>query len=321
MYQILGFSPFSIPSKLVQSSSRIKWYIYNGVLIIFYTSLVLYNVIFYQIFLEGAKGEMLTYLSFVIITAVRTLTIIIIIESTVNREKQIRFLKQFDDIDSIFHDELATKMNYKMMRRNAFFWLVIWLIKMFVLFTLVLTDILEDDITVWDKFLWILVSIPVIVSVVRYFQIIHYIQLLGYHFELINTRLNEIYASINRLSVCETELNNNNYLTVIGSIEDGIYDEIVALRRIFHTLWESTGLLNETFRWSLLFLIATSFVIILVNLYRVLCWLFINPDPDQLYFVVLFTTWSGGHVFYFIKISSACHHISQEVRRNIFYKN
>lgn len=316
MYQFCGFAPFPISingKKPSDSNGQTKWYIYNGFLIIYYGAVVLHNIMSYEEFLAGNTREMLTYLSFTIITAVRVLTLLISIESIVNRKQQIQFLQQLNSIDRIFNDELSVQMNFKKMRLIAFFWLAIWLTKSFILISMVLADIIREDSTVWNKILWFFLTLPLVVSVLRYFQIIHYIQSLGDRIEMINTQLNEIYINLNRLSESAKDLSQKDRRPTDRAEVKIIRDKIVALRRIFHILWENTILLNRTFRWSLLLLIATSFVIILVNYYRVLVWLLINRDPEQIEFVSLFTIWSSGHAFYFIKLSSTCHQISQKV--------
>lgn len=317
MFQFCGFAPFSLPingKKSSDENGQKKWYIYNGALIIYFSAIVVHNIMSYKEFLEGNSREMLTYLSFTIIAAVRMITLIISVESILNSKQQIQFLQQLNVIDRIFNDELHVQMNFKQMRRVAFFWLSIWLTKSFILMAMVLAEVLNEDSTVWNKILWLFLTMPLVVSVMRYFQIMQYIQSLGDRIEAINTQLNEIYVNLNRLNVSVKDLPQKKRRINNKTEEQEIRDKIVSLRRIFYILWENSIVLNRAFRWSLLLLIATSFVIILVNYYRVLVWLFINRDSKEIEQVILFTIWSSGHAFYFIKLSSTCHHISQKVR-------
>lgn len=111
--------------------------------------------------------------------------------------------------------------------------------------------------------------------------------------------------STNRLSIGENSAKKMN--------TDGkIYDQIVSLRQIYHNLWENTGQFNNTFKWSLLLMIGTSFVTIVVNFYRTLVWL-ITPSEADIEVIILFFVWSAGHTFYFIRLSSACNNVSQQV--------
>lgn len=323
VYQFCGFAPFPIPFEeaSVRKKNQMKWYIYNGILVIYFGSLVVHNIVFYRVYFVGEKKDMLGYLSFMIISAVRTLAVIIAIESIQNVKQQISFLQQFETIDQIFLHDLGVRINYKKMRRVASFWLAIWLTKSFILVAMVLADIIREDTSVWNKILWFFLTVPLVTSVLRYFQIIDYIVTLGYRFELINARLNEINATTSRLSVSGKILKSGICEPAARPIDRGIYDEIVALRRIFHMLWENTFLMNAAFRWSNLLLIATSFVIILVNYYRILIWLFIKKDPAELEKVIVFTIWSSGHAFYFIKLANTCHHILQEVQSFISFQS
>lgn len=317
LYQFCGFAPFRIPfdsKKSAQRNGFAKWSIYNGVLIIYLGSLVLHSIISYQSVIEKQGGQLLTYLNFLIASVGRILAVIIAAESIANRKQHIQFLKHFDDIDRIYCDELFVFINYKKMRRNALFWLFIWIIKSIILISLVFAEVLRADIIAWKKTMSFFLTVPLLISVLKYFQVIHYIQSLGYRFEMINEKLTDIYAKTNRLNLNEKRLSSSNNKEIDKSVDEVIYDEIVALRRIFYALWENTEQLNKTFRWSLLLLIATSFAIILVNYYRVLVWLLINREVEDLYTIIVYTFWSTGHAFYFIKLSKTCHHISQEVR-------
>lgn len=321
VYQFCGFAPFPLPLDMKKSKStpgQNKWYIYNGIIVIFFAALVLHNMISIKTYLEGSDAQMLTYLSFIVISLVRLLAVAIAIESIINSKQQIKLLLKLENIDRIFMEDLSIKPNYKRMRRIAFFWLAIWLIKSVILITLVMADVMNADISEWDRFMWFILTIPVVISTIRYFQIIQYIRSLGYRFEMINTRLNDIFESTNRLntSVILTKKENTEHLEGENpcTIDDGIYEDIVSLRMIFHILWECTGQLNKAFRWSLLLLITTSFFVIVVNYYRTLVWLLIDRDKEETNIIVLYFFWSAAHVFCFINLSSICYNVLKQVK-------
>lgn len=321
-FQFFGFSPFPVPLNVkTLKANQYKWYIYNAIVIIIFAALVLHNMISYKRFLEGDGTQMLTYLSFITINLVRWIAIAIAIESVINSKQQIEFLLKLDKIDGIFLDDLGIKLDYKRMRNIALFWLALWLFKSIALIIMVLLDVFKYDIGLWDKFMWFFLTVPLVISAIRYFQIIQYIRSLGYRFKTINMRLSEIYESTYRLHTGEKRTNKRNAETLAGentcSNDEEIYDDIVTLRRIFHILWECTGLLNKSFRWSLLLLTATSFIIIVVNYYRTLVWLLIDRNKEENSLVLMYFVWSCGHVFYFIKLSSTCYHVLQEVK--LFY--
>lgn len=314
VFQFCGFAPFPIPfdeNMPITSNNQRKWYIYNGIVILYFSSVILHNIISYQIFLDGNKAEMLTYLSFITISVVRILAVIIEIESLLFSKNNIDFLKQINVMDRIFHEELGFKLNYKRMRRIAYSWLTVWVIQIIILIALVFIGLVKENIDGWQKLLWLILTVPLIGCAMRYFQIIYYIRLLAFHFEMINTQLETIHAKANRLSFGNKILGDNN--STKNSTHSSVYNEIVSLRRIFHILWECTGLLNNIFRWSLLFLVGTSLIIIVVNFYRILVWLLIKTDHDNIETIILYTFWFFIHTFYLIQLSSTCYYVYEEV--------
>lgn len=306
IYQFCAFSPFSVPFD-AQNRNKYKWNVYSWFLIILLSFLAVYNIVSYNLFIEFDNSEMITYLSFVMITMLRIVSVIIGIESFLNRKQQMLFLLRFEIIDQIFRKELSTGLDYKRIRKNTFIWMGIWIIHMVIVMSLVIAaDIIDDESDVWLKVLWIFCTFPLVLSSISYFQIIHYIRLLGFCFKLINNQL-ETYTKTNKFRI-------NNSINTFESGENKVYDNIVSLRRIYHILWENTKLLNKTFQWSLLLLIGSSFFIIVVNYYRNVHWL-MAPDSMNMYTYITYLIWSTGHVFFFIILSSACYNVSQETKQ------
>lgn len=314
VYQIFGFAPFPIPfdaEKGISRKDQRKWLIYNGILIIYLTVMVSYNIFAYQEFLCENKTEpMLSYLSFLIVTTVRGLAIVITIESIVNSKEQVKFWQRLNSIDRIFRDEIGVEQDYEKLRRTAFIWLAVWFVQITSVMAIVLVDIFGDDSeSFWSKLMVILYALPLPVTAMRYYQIIQCIAYLSHRFQMINKRLETIYSGTNRLSTGEKQLKKK----ITNSTENKTYDEIVTLRRIYHILWENTAELNNTFKWSLLLMIGTSFVIIVVNFYRTLVWL-ITPTETDIEGIILYFVWSSGHTFFFIRLASTCYNTLQEVR-------
>lgn len=302
IYQSSGFAPFTIP--FAGATKRGKWCIFSVILTTWLAALLINDIISYKRFFDTEKSMMISYLGFMIITVMRVVTLVIAIESMLQRKQQIYFLKQFGRMDRLFTEELGVSFDYKRIRRNAYIWMTIWILQLAILIGLILVDIVNDDISIWIKFWWMFITVPLFLPSTRYFQIVHYIGLLGFGFEMINTRLDVLLSRTNRLSTADKAKNLNK--------DDRIYDDIVTLRRIYHLLWESTVLLNKMFQWSLLLLIGASFFTIVVNYYRTLYWL-LTPDPSKLDRIITYFIWSLIHTFHFITLSSICYNISQQV--------
>lgn len=310
VYQLCGIAPFSVPFDVGTQKRSNKWTIYNGALIVYLSALVIHNIVSYQTFLEGKSSEMLTYLSYIIICAMRALAVITVVESTLKSKQQIVLLRQLDSVDDILHDDLGIELDYKKIRRNAIGWMTFWTIMIAVVMSLFLVEVFHDYESKWERFKWFLYFIPLFVSSFKYFQIIQYIKSLELCFQIVNQKLEQIFSSKNRLSTESKSLMKKNAKPI--PMNDSVHDEIVSLRRIYHILWKSTAQFNSAFRWCLLLLIGASFSIILVNYYRLLVWL-ITPDKKHVTEMVTYFVWSLSHTFYFIRLSSVCYNVSQEV--------
>lgn len=308
-YQLCGFAPFSIPlNSKRENIGQYKFYFYSASLTIFFGIFLLLNIIFFNIFFGKEKSEMLAYLSLLILVIMRALTVIIMIDSLLKMKPHMEFLSHFSKIEQIFSNELQIELDYKRIRRNSYVWMSIWLVQITILLSLIVMEVIYYDEGIMVKLFWLFSSFPLIIISMRYYQIIHYIRLLGFCFEFFNELLNDISSNTNRLHMGDAKLPTKN----MAKFNDNIYDKIVSLRQLFHVLWETTIVFNKTFEWSLLTLIATSFFCIVVNYYRTLLWL-ISPESMDVQNVITFMIWASGHTFFFIKLSSTCYHISQQV--------
>lgn len=322
IYQLCGFAPFSIPFNMKSGphkSGEQKWKVYNGLLLVYMMILVLFNIISYNMFLEEKPSEMLNYLTYIVVCGVRVLAVVTVIESTLKSNQQVIFLQQLSIVDEIVRKELHIEMNFRKMRRNAFISMVIFTTLNIIIFTLFLVEVFFDYENNWERVKWFFFTLPLFIPSVKYFQIILYIKTLTHYFRMINERLETMFASQNRLNVQSKSLfvrKNSDLLK--KSSNDAVYTEIVSLRRIYYTLWKSTAQLNTTFQWSLLLLIGSSFIIIVVNYYRTLVWV-ITPEKKNTTETVTYFIWSMGHTFYFIRLSSVCYNVSQQVRTVKFF--
>lgn len=303
IYQFSGFAPFTIP--VTEPNQKRKWFISIGLLTVYLAALVVYDMMSYKRFFEDEKSMLISYLSFLIITAMRVVALVIVCESFVERKHQIAFLQQFDRMDHLFSEALGMSFDYKKIRRSTYIWMAMWLFQLIILTGLILVDILAGRPSIWMVFWLLILTLPLFLPSTRYSQIIHYIQLMGVCFEMINTKLDEFQRQTSRLNVKRSKISHQ--------FDRPIYDDIVAMRRIYHILWESSVQLNKMFRWSLLLLIGASFFSIVVNYYRTLYWL-LAPNSSHFGTVIAFFIWSVVHSFHFITLSSICHNISKQVR-------
>lgn len=320
IYQFCGFAPFSMPSnskkvhfnfKESQNIFNNKWIIYNGFLLCSLGVFVVFNFVFAdEQIKDDADSKMLNYFGFIITSCMRILPVLIVVESLWNQRQQIQLLICLDNVDKIFFDKLDHKIKYAKMSKQTYSWMIFWLVKLFVLQVAVSTLYSRLTQNIGMMILFFLYTVPLLVSSIRYFQIIHYIQLIGYRFESMKSHLEQMCRTAkvwNTTNVISLSLGHFD----IKSINE-MSKEIILLREIYNCLWEATSYVNFTFRWSLLLSIGSSFVIVVANYYRTLVWL-LTPkagDGDE---VILFLAWSIYHTIYLVKLSSACYDVSQEV--------
>lgn len=317
IYQLCGFSPFSIPFDAKQPTQRggqIKWQIYSGILIIYLIVLVIFNVASYQTFLDAKPSEMITYLNFGMIIGMRVLAVAVVVESALKSKQQQIFLQKLGNIVDILNQELGIGCDYKNMRLTAFIWITVWIVQNAIIMSAILVEVFGDYASNWERIKWILYTVPLIVSALKYYQITHYIDSLRFFFNIINVKLDKINANQNRLNIKDKVIKEPSE-PIKKPSENEIFNEIVSLRRVYHILWECTTHLNYTFQWSLLLLIGASFIIIVVNYYRTLVWIIAsNGTETEAIVIVTVFFWSVGHTFYFIKLSSTCYNVCDEVK-------
>lgn len=315
-YQICGFAPFSIPfdSKQIwhdgsSDKNRRKWTIYNVVLLVTLLFLVILNFVYHELHIRDENSTMLSYLSFLMFSAMRLLAVFIVIESLWARNEQMQLLVLLQTVDTILNKKLDIPIEYKSMRRIGIFWMIFWLIKITILQTLIFIILLNQNKNIGLVLLSLWYTVPLFISSIRYLQVTHYIDLIGYRFKAISGYIKEVCEKLPELNSKDAFLKHDN-----DSMENSdLYDQVVLLRKAYHHLWETTNFMNSAFRWSLLLSIGCSFVIILVNSYRSLVWL-LTADAKKSRSILVFFTWTIYHSLYFIKLSGSCYRVLRKVR-------
>lgn len=309
IYQLCGFAPFTISSNdPSQTLSDTKWKFYNGFLLVYLSVLVVINIVFYETFLEEKPSEMLTYLSYIMICGMRALAVVCVMESTWKKQQQIALLQQLDSAGDILSDDLGINIDYNKFQFHAYACMGIWLTQSIILLSLIWVDVFKDYESIWERIKWVIFTIPLILSPIKYYQFIQYVKSLGLCFQIINIKLEKIYVGKNRLNTISKK-SNVKFKTIQS--DTVVFDEIVSLRRIYHLLWRTTAQLNRTFRWSLLLMIGGSFIIIVVNYYRTLVWILSPKKGDHEILTYFFM--AVGHTFYLIQLSSVCYSVLQQV--------
>lgn len=319
-YQLCGFSPFPLPfdpnqiwsTKHSSDERQRRWLIYSYSLLVTLFLLVVCNFVYHEIHSDARVSTMLNYLTFLMFSAMRMLAVFVVFESLLTRSRQIQMLYLLNDVDEILSKDLAVTLDYRHLRRSGLFWLIFWLIKLTSLQTMIFIMRYSRTRNVLSVLLSLWYTIPLFISSIRYYQVTHYIELIGYRFKLLSNYANLICGRKSKIkSKIQTLMSEDNFKR-----NNDLYDEIVRIRRIYHNLWQATIFLNSSFRWSLLLSIGCSFVIVLVNSYRSLLYVLSKPD-DRAKFggntIIIFFIWAVFHSTYFVKLSGSCYNVLRKV--------
>lgn len=320
-YQLCGFSPFPLSfdrnhiwgAKHSSDKRHQRWLIYSYSLLVTLFLLVVCNFVYHEIHSDTRVSTMLNYLTFLMFSTMRMLAVFVVFESLLTRNRQMQFLYLLNDVDEILTKDLAVTLDYRRLRQSGLLWLIFWLIKLTSLQTMIFVMRYGRTRSVLSVLLSLWYTIPLFISSMRYYQVTHYIELLGYRFKLLSN-----YAN----SICGRKYEIKYKIQTLMSKADhskrnsDVYNEVVRMRRIHHHLWRATICLNSSFRWSLLLSIGCSFVIVLVNNYRSLLYALSKPD-DRAKFggssIIIFITWAVFHSIYFVKLSSNCYNVLRKV--------
>lgn len=316
-YQLCGFSPFPLPFDSKSNHSLDKrhrrWLIYSYSLLVTLFLLVVCNFVYHEIHSDTRVSTMLNYLTFLMFSAMRMLAVFVVFESLLTRSRQTQMLYLLNDVDEILSKDLVITLDYRHLRRSSLYWLIFWLIKLTALQTMIFIMRYGQTRSILSVLLSLWYTVPLFISSLRYYQVTHYIELIGYRFKLLSN-----YA----YSICGRKFEIKPKIQTLRSKEDNfkrnndLYDEVVRIRRIYHNLWQATIFLNSSFRWSLLLSIGCSFVIVLVNSYRSLLYALSKPD-DRAKFggdsIIIFFIWAVFHSIYFVKLSGSCYNVLRKV--------
>lgn len=313
IYQLFGFTPFSIPpnertflsgSEAETKTTNHKWSIYGKVLFVLLFALAISSMFSDSTYVVDRASRMLNYMSFLMVISVRLLAAVVVIESIAARSEQSLFLTNLDGIDRLLRQKFGQTVDQLKTRNTTIFWIIFWVIKVIALqIFVVLTSQVLDKKGV-HKYLWLLYVFPMAFSSIRYYQLIHYVEMIELRLKALNQRLIDI-------CVTQKRVNTNSAISIqlsqFGSRPDRkLIDDIVLLRIIYNRLWEACGSMNTSFRWTLLLSVGSSFVIIVVNFYRSLVFLLTSSSMNTIDDIIMFFVWSVFHTLYLMKISKAC---------------
>lgn len=320
VYQLCGFAPFAMPpftrSFLEKSKAKVqqdnhRWAVYAKLLcaILFLAAVI--SMFTDNTYVVDKASRMLNYMGFLMVMSVRLLAATVVVESIMGTHEQINFLSILDSVDRMLQQRIGQLVDSAKTKTTTIWWIVFWVLKIIALqsFIVFTSHVLQDKGAL--KFVWLLYIIPMAMSSIRYYQLINYVEMIGLRFVALNQHLNNMCDTVKRVNTNSTfsiQLNHSG-----AQRDKKLVEEIILLRVIYNQLWEASASMNTSFRWTLLLSIGSSFMIIVVNLYRSLVYLLTTSTQNTLDDIIMFFIWSMYHILYLMKISKACAETIDEV--------
>lgn len=182
LFQIFCLSPFSIKTdKLIPEPNRF-FNIHAVTSILINAAVLVHGIFSTHLYVRKGESRITATIDIVMMCGIRSLTVLILIESFVKRMKQVTFLKCLNDIDGIFA-QLGIDMRYER-HRNAtvnkiFIWTTVLISIESVIFLMALSD--KDYLHFCLLYLF-----PLVISTLHYFQVSTYVNLIKYRFAMLN---------------------------------------------------------------------------------------------------------------------------------------
>lgn len=328
VYQFCGLAPFTIPpnsrtflSESTTDTEKInhKWASYARVLFCLLFAVAMSSMFTDSTYVVDEASRMLNNMSFLMVLSVRMLAAVAVIESLVAKSEHSHFLTNLDGVDRMLRQKFGQVVDQSKTRSSTILWIILWIGKVIALqmFVVLTSQVLACKGN--DKYLWLVYAVPMALTSIRYYQLIHYAELIGLRLSALNQHLIGICATVQRGST-------NSSLSIQlsqfgGQRERKLIDDIILLRIIYNRLWEASGSMNSSFRWTLLLSVGSSFVIIVVNFYRSLVFLFTSRSSNTIDDNIMFFIWSLFHTLYLMKISKACAEAVDQVRISRFFSS
>lgn len=189
--------------------------------------------------------------------------LIIILQSLVQREFQLKLIQKFAHVDRSFHKKLHILISHRDEKRV----LLVRFVSMLSIFAGIKVAMLINlaDGGVFNSF-WYYCLYSIWIARLRCVQVLCFVHLLRARLILVNDKIKEILTARNLNAgipnVCRPISTFDNSM-----LNGSIYDRLLNLKQIYGELYAICELINQTYGWSLLAMIAQCFIDFTSNSY------------------------------------------------------
>ena len=233
---------------------------------------------------------------------IRIVAVVSVAEGFQKRHQQIDMLNKLTMIDAVFSNELKTKFRKGLERRETvgFFLklLGVVLLNEFIIIIFVLNVGQLVLLQYWATYCvsWYLATASNI-------QTSFYVRSVLLRFKLLNERIELLSLKSSRQAIS---------YSLVNSKEGTAINQLCAMRKLYHRLWEISNLINECFKWTLLVNIVNDFLSMVANFFWLFTW-FADPIPEEALGIVPNIFLSVINVIHIVLIAHNCHFAVLEV--------
>lgn len=319
IFQTFSLCPFGLHNKPLLPVS--KTYLRNIAIaaIVIYTALFIHGLFITDKYINYSQKPFQYYFDFFYMTLSRLLLLIILVESLLKRNLNIKFFENIHKADTILVEKLSANLafdqNRKLNNLRTGVWLVVFIITSGT--TLICWIVSNDQLSIMY---WALLLVPSLMATMRYFQMITYVNLTKIRFQVINKLVKSFY-SLDPINSKKGNVVDKNLLHTMSKISDDrsaevekyvIFKNLIELRQVYILLYDATEMINELFRWSVPINIAKDFIDTLTCVYWTFLWI-LKPSMPTMHMTVASIAIIVIHMFHIMSVSNECHYTVEEV--------
>lgn len=305
IWQSLSMSQFTLKRKTYAPKLHKNHNILACLSLLIQLIALLHGVFYPELYLDTTLPIVLICMSVGSLSLIRFLSILIVIESHLHRKDEIKFLTLISKSDEILINKLQIDIKYKEQRQNSVQKQFIRIFLFLILIASFIFDWIVIKVSIQATVWFALLSFPIFTCSMRYLQIICYVNLIHDRYKLLNEYIEKIDISI------ELAYKNSVQSWKEKSSETAmIMNKLKNVLEIQSYLLDARCIINNSFKWSLLFNLVNDFQWTLGSAYFLIFSIIIKGVNIE---IMSGTIWVVQGLFNFASLANACLAAKEEV--------
>lgn len=328
IFQLFGLS-VTAPCKFKNISSSRIIKCYSFLLIALRIGVFVHSIAMNRFVIrsEGTIRGLTTTIDVALMSGIRLLEIIILVEAFVKIRQEKQFMQNFLEIDNIIMHHFNIDLKSHELKLSTIKRLIIWVC---TFGTIVSVNLFLAYTHSSLFFYYAIYAISFTTASFTYFQIIIWADLIRYRLHIVNRVINDLNNEQNKImhqksdeiilnksngvhsnrktnGLNNNNVNNNNVDTIY---EANVFNQFGIICDLYDRLWVQTNLINERFKCAMVLNIGNDFVLLVSNIYYFFDCLRYHPCPMATTFIFFLSTILN--IFHVAMLSRTCHHTSDE---------